>query len=79
MKKLISMSTTLFFLLSSQSFAFYIIKTELAKDGYLHYYLGCNNGDSVIVSANLSTSEYYGLNDKLYYSLTDAATSKGCD
>jgi hypothetical protein len=61
------------------SYAYEVDYVEPGNNGMLHHYLDCANGTRFVITWNPVSDQFYGLNDKLYLTLSEAASSKGCE
>jgi hypothetical protein len=60
------------------SYAFEVDYVEPGNSGMQHHFLHCADGTRFIITWDPDSDQFYGLNDKLYLTLSEAAISKGC-
>lgn len=60
------------------SYAYEVEYVEPGDDGTLHHFLHCADRTRFVITWDPVNDQFYGVNDKLYVTLSAAAASKGC-
>ena len=60
------------------SYAYEIESVKLGNNGMVHHFLYCVDRTRFAITSDPASDQFYGLNDKLYVTLSEAASSKGC-
>ena len=64
--------------LARPSYAYEVEYVEPGNNGMVHHFLHCADRTRFVITWDPVNDQFYGLNDKLYVTLSAAATSKGC-
>ena len=64
--------------LARPSYAYEVEYVEPGDNGTEHHFLHCADSTRFVITWDPVSDQFYGLNDKLYVTLSEAATSKGC-